>query len=249
MNTDAKVQERYVVLLCKFKPSDLFGFLEAHDNYSLEKCLKLCKENKVTDAEAYLLERTGDVTGALSLILQSIEEKLKILKPALRGCKSNIDPIAGPRSRSILKENFIDSSEEGKDVMRTLDVGIAMCQRNSARHRDEQSEQLWFSLLDAFLKVQKYVKHSIKSKHGSGASRITTQTAMQSALNYFIRIVLERMSVFVSLTKIFHKIITEHGKDDFGDFRHTIFGMLDTYNYEQNIYQTANSLIRYTIFF
>jgi hypothetical protein len=46
--------------------------------------LQVCREHAVTDAEAYLLERTGDISGALDLILRSIEHALAQLKTKLR---------------------------------------------------------------------------------------------------------------------------------------------------------------------
>jgi hypothetical protein len=127
-----------------------------------------------------------------------------------------------------------------------------MCQRNSLRNRDDQAETLWFTLLDKLLRIQNAVKRAVSSK---STARITTrsggggaQTAFQVALNELIRIILERMASSVSLKSILFKITNEHGKGEFGDFRPTIFGMLDTYNYEQNIYQTANGLISVDLF-
>ncbi|OQS02659.1 vacuolar protein sorting-associated protein 8 [Thraustotheca clavata] len=241
MAEDPAVQERFIRLLCEFEPSQVFPYLAAHDSYKVETCLKLCKEFKITDAEAYLLERTGDVNGALTIILTSMEKQLKVLKPALRGFNLN---TADTSASGWQQESIIESVQEGKEVMKTLDVAIAMCQRNSARHHDDQSEKLWFTLLDMCLKVQNLAKKSMQSKTKSRTSTRGAQTVFQVAVNELIRIILERMSSCVSLQAILFKITNEHGKDEFGDFRPTIFGMLDTYNYEHNIYQTANALIR-----
>uniref|UniRef100_K3X192 VPS8-like TPR-like repeats domain-containing protein n=1 Tax=Globisporangium ultimum (strain ATCC 200006 / CBS 805.95 / DAOM BR144) TaxID=431595 RepID=K3X192_GLOUD len=149
--------------------------------------------------------------------------------------------------RQQQNDSIIESVPEGRDAMQTLEVALAMCQRNSLRNRDDQAEKLWFTLLDKLLRIQNAVKRSVSSK---ATARITTrsggggaQTAFQVALNELIRIILERMASSVSLKSILFKITNEHGKGEFGDFRPTIFGMLDTYNYEQNIYQTANGLI------
>lgn len=252
---DPAVQERFVRLSCEYEPDGVFPYLESHDSYKVEACLKLCKDFNITDAEAYLLERTGDVTGALTLILQSLEQKLKILKPALRGynaaTSSASDVLGGAASSSLGRhqqnDSIIESVPEGRDAMQTLEVALAMCQRNSLRNRDDQAEKLWFTLLDKLLRIQNAVKRAVSSK---ATTRITTrsggggaQTAFQVALNELIRIILERMASSVSLKSILFKITNEHGKGEFGDFRPTIFGMLDTYNYEQNIYQTANGLI------
>ncbi|KAJ0407353.1 hypothetical protein P43SY_004781 [Pythium insidiosum] len=286
---DPAVQERFVRLLCEFEPDGVFPYLESHDSYKVDACLKLCKDFGITDAEAYLLERTGDVTGALTLILHSLEQKLKILKPALRGYNlsapstsstengSNTTAATGKatsassanaaaatsamaRGRGPSNESIIESVPEGREAKKTLEVALAMCQRNSMRNRDDQAEKLWFTLLDKLLRIQNAVKRSLTSK-ASSSSRLRAaptvssnvsasgaQTPFQVALNELIRIILERMASSVSLKSILFKITNEHGKGEFGDFRPTIFGMLDTYNYEQNIYQTANGLISADLF-
>ncbi|KAF4324050.1 hypothetical protein BBO99_00002310 [Phytophthora kernoviae] len=275
---DPAVQERFVRLLCEFEPAGVFPYLESHDSYKVDACLRLCKEFVITDAEAYLLERTGDVTGALTLILQSLEQKLKILKPALRGYNASAASSSSTGTSDVLasaaggsggtggvgaltsSDRIIDSVQEGKDAMKTLEVALTMCQRNSLRNRDEQAEKLWFTLLDKLLRIQNSVKRSLGSKsssrnvpvtrtHNSGGnSGHGAMTAFQVALNEMIRFILERMSSSVSLKSILFKITNEHGRGAFGDFRPTIFGMLDTYNYEQNIYQTANGLISVDLF-
>ncbi|TDH68280.1 hypothetical protein CCR75_004472 [Bremia lactucae] len=270
---DPAVQERFVRLLCEFEPASVFPYLESHDSYKVDACLRLCKEFAITDAEAYLLERTGDVTGALTLILQSLEQKLKILKPALRGynvasvtssssgasdmlmsATAGASSSSGVAARHQLSDRIIDSVQEGQDAMKTLEVALTMCQRNSLRNRDEQAEKLWFTLLDKLLRIQNSVKRSLNTKTPSRNAPVnrnhsgSAMTAFQVALNEMIRFILERMASSVSLKSILFKITNEHGRGAFGDFRPTIFGMLDTYNYEQNIYQTANALIGVDLF-
>ncbi|CAK4068105.1 unnamed protein product [Aphanomyces euteiches] len=242
MADDPAVQERYIRLLCEFEPTQVFPYLANHQAYRVDSCLKLCKEYSITDAEAYLLERTGDVTGALSLILASLEKKIGLLRPALRGF--NVNPELQSSSTMQYESSILQSLNEGKEVKSTLDVAIAMCERHSARHHDDQSEKLWFTLLDACLKVQNTVKKQMQSKTKGKTSTRGAQTVFQIAVNEMIAMILERMSSCVSLQSILFKITNEHGNEEFGDFRPTIFGMLDTYNYEHNIYKTANGMIR-----
>lgn len=251
---DPAVQERFIRLLCEFEPENLFHYLETHDTYRLDTALKLCRDFGITNAEAFLLERTGNVTGALSLILQSLEQKLRVLKPALRssnvqmgasdargtsGFRQGFDPYAC----GTPKEGIIQSVAEGRDALQTLDVAVAMCQRNSLRNRDEQAEKLWFTLLDKHLRIQASVKKSLVHSTSSLTARGSSQTAFQVALNELIRIILERMASCVALKSILFKIVNEHGRGAFGDFRPTLHGMLDTYNYEESIYHSANELI------
>lgn len=58
-------------------------FLETFDNYRLEQCLRICQEHGVTDAAAFLLERVGDVSSALILMLTGLKEKIELLVDAV----------------------------------------------------------------------------------------------------------------------------------------------------------------------
>lgn len=54
------------------------------NRYSLDDTLALCQERGVADATAYLLERKGDVVGALSLALRTLNTRLSSLRLALQ---------------------------------------------------------------------------------------------------------------------------------------------------------------------
>nr|CCA20847.1 vacuolar protein sortingassociated protein 8 putati [Albugo laibachii Nc14] len=257
LSEDPAVQERFIWLLCEFDPVNVLQYLQSHNGYRVESCLKLCQEYKITDAEAYLLERTGDTTGSLALILQTLEQKLKALKPALHGVNAGTHTndltgtsrlLSANAGLSASKESIIETVEQGRDALRTLEVALAMCQRNTLRHQDQQAEKLWFNLLDKLLRIQAAVKRALKKSPASRVIRGGAQTAFQVALNELIRVVLERMVSSVSLKAILFKIVNEHGKDAFGEFRSTIFGILDTYIYEKNICKTANDLISVDLF-
>ncbi|XP_031498965.1 uncharacterized protein LOC116263380 isoform X2 [Nymphaea colorata] len=71
-----EMAELYLELLCQFEPGSVLRFLQTYENYRLEHCLRLCQEYGVTDAAAFLLERAGDVTSSLSLILSGIDSHL-----------------------------------------------------------------------------------------------------------------------------------------------------------------------------
>jgi hypothetical protein len=65
-----ELQELYIRLMTKFQPGRVYSYLKEHDNYPLDSCLRLCREANIVDATAYLLERTGDVLGALTMFLK-----------------------------------------------------------------------------------------------------------------------------------------------------------------------------------
>jgi hypothetical protein len=94
-----QLHEKYITLMCDFAPKDVYPYLLQHCNYRLDYCLELCSAKKITDATAYLLERllsqsvsqyqlhhklivarctyrTGDVSGALDLILAQLDKRV-----------------------------------------------------------------------------------------------------------------------------------------------------------------------------
>lgn len=61
-------------------------------------------------------------------------------------------------------------------------------------------------------------------------------------LTNFLREVLQSMMGFVPLRSIMEKIVRDHSSAHFNDFKNIIMTMLDTYNYERNILDTAKQL-------
>jgi vacuolar protein sorting-associated protein 8 len=67
---------------------------------------------------------------------------------------------------------------------------------------------------------------------------------MQNVLSALVKHLLTEMKGFVPLNVVLNKIIVDHAKAEFKEFRDTILGMLDTYRYEERILQTANNLLQ-----
>lgn len=65
-----------VQLLCRFEPQSVLKFLVSCETYHLEPCLKLCHDYGITDASIFLLERAGDVPGALELLLDDVNKRM-----------------------------------------------------------------------------------------------------------------------------------------------------------------------------
>lgn len=77
---NAHVHVLYIKLLCIYARNDVLAHLSSHQDYNIESALKLCQEYHVDDASAFLLERTGDVQGALELTLQAVDTRLVELR-------------------------------------------------------------------------------------------------------------------------------------------------------------------------
>lgn len=108
----------------------------------------------------------------------------------------------------------------------TLGFAASLCQRHSRvdvgrlGRRDLDSEQLWFTLLDKIVSLQRDLKRESLSAHFSKGS----QRVLEAALLNFVQTVLNAMDGFVSISSLLLKIANEHADVQFVEFREAICG-------------------------
>lgn len=78
-----EMHKLYVKLLCQFEKESVLIYLKSNDQYPIDDCLRLCERYQVAEARSYLLERTGDVHGAMVHLLSALESVLGKLSQAL----------------------------------------------------------------------------------------------------------------------------------------------------------------------
>ncbi|KAI4341368.1 hypothetical protein MLD38_026099 [Melastoma candidum] len=255
--------EQYLELLCQYEPNSVLKFLEAFDSYRVEHCLQLCQRYGITDAAAFLLERVGDAGSALSLTLSCLNSKVKKLEDAVVQTLSE-----GSTNASISnKVSFFWKMEEVHDIRNVLHSCITLCQRNTPRLNPEESEALWFRLLDAFCEpligsgvigtahVENNDDDSLmeSSKYrGDEVGNIIKWRISRSKVgahilrrffSHLVKEIVEGMIGYVCLPVIMSKLLSDNGNQEFGDFKLTILGMLGTYGFERRILDSAKSLI------
>ncbi|XP_077245678.1 transducin family protein / WD-40 repeat family protein [Tasmannia lanceolata] len=266
-----EMAELYLELLCQYEPTSALKFLETFENYRVEHCLRLCQEYGVTDAAAFLLERVGDVGSALLLIISGLNEKLCLLDTALENIVSQV--TSGSFTEIEQLNNSILKIEEVNSIRDILHSSIGLCQRNTTRLDPQESESLWFRLLDSFcqpLRDSYNGKDVSEGRNHAGSLaatfgiqeendvytykwRITKFNngahILQRVFSQFIREIVEGMIGYVPLPTIMAKLLSDNGSQEFGDFKLTILGILGTYGYERRILDTAKSLIEDDTFY
>lgn len=75
--------ELYLRLACQYAPRAVLPFLQSSDAYRIEAMLPLTHQHSVHDAEAFLLERLGDVQAALDLVCASVKQSSQELVEAV----------------------------------------------------------------------------------------------------------------------------------------------------------------------
>jgi len=158
--------------------------------------------------------------------------------------------------------------------MEALDGAIAMCTRSAGRFQEEEVEKLWFRTLDALVLRQRDIKNELANisftsiqniqsspPKGDDKSRTTLNTAkllpghvsaasnaMLQMLGEGINTVLETMKSFVPLNHVLSKVLSDHSRAEFSEFRETITSMMSTYSYEGRLLATANHLMSVDIY-
>ncbi|XP_043698874.1 vacuolar protein sorting-associated protein 8 homolog isoform X2 [Telopea speciosissima] len=264
-----EIIELYLELLCQYERNSVLKFLETFESYRVEHCLRLCQEYGVIDAAAFLLERVGDVGNALSLTLSGINEKFIMLNAAVERTLCDV-PSSGLTEMELL--NTFRRVKEVDVIREILHASIGLCQRNTHRLDIEESESLWFQLLDSFCGP---LKDSCDDKIVLGGNptgmlasslfgvqedkdvlnnwRISKSKRsahiLRRVFSQFIRMIVDGMIGYVRLPRIMVKLLSDNGSQEFGDFKLTILGMLGTYNFERRILDTAKSLIEDDTFY
>ncbi|KAJ4978653.1 hypothetical protein NE237_009433 [Protea cynaroides] len=264
-----EIIELYLELLCQYERNSVLKFLETFESYRVEHCLRLCQEYGVIDAASFLLERVGDVGSALSLTLSGINEKFIMLDAAVDRTLSDVHSSGFTEMDLLNTVLRVDEVDAIRDILHS---SIGLCQRNTHRLDTEESESLWFQLLDSFcgplkdsgddktvlegnptgmlasslfgMQEDKDVLNNWKiSKSGRSAH------VLRKVFSQFIREIVDGMIGYVRLPRIMAKLLSDNGSQEFGDFKLTILGMLGTYSFERRILDTAKSLIEDDTFY
>jgi hypothetical protein len=238
----------YMALTAKLYPDHVYDYLSTHDNYRAEECLKLCQKYDIADASAYLLERMGNVTSALQLILQTMESRMMTLKRTIRGMGTesfekyyprvsrysrhspwNHRPTSGSSDVPGKQQKEIDG------LKRILVVALDVCERNSGgfngRVETEHGSQLWFNVLDRLINAKGFLR---LSKEQPVHAKV-----MAGVLSELLRMTMQRMVSSVPLPDLVRKVTSDHSGSRLGELREMIESLLITYGLELDVFRGA----------
>ncbi|KAK1404332.1 hypothetical protein POM88_003937 [Heracleum sosnowskyi] len=203
----------------------------------VEHCLRLCQKYGIVDATAFLLERVGDAGTALSLTLSVLDDKFRMLDITVQGLLS---------ASSMKSFNTVLQKKEVNDILDIVHTCIGLCQRNSPRMDFDESESLWFRLLDSFCEplIDSYstrinsegkfntesLARSLDREENNSVHRIRWKLSrfqkganiLRKLFSLFIKAIVEGMIGYVRLPTIMMKLLSDNGSQEFGDFKLTI---------------------------
>jgi hypothetical protein len=228
----------YLHSMTRFQPDEVYQYLSNNNDYRLSDALKICRDGKITDASAYLLERTGDVSGALNLMLETLDSRTTHLRSILQSSYSSL-------SSDLKRTGRIGSKSCGgrhelaeKDISamkQLLSAILDLCERNKDDHLaldNERGPLLWFYVLDRLVNAKTLLCNSKDS-----AEDISSE--LSTVLGELLLMTMQRLIPNVSIYELMHKVTRDHAGRNLGDFREMLVGMLKTYRSELIVCSSA----------
>ncbi|KAJ0005293.1 hypothetical protein NQD34_011507 [Periophthalmus magnuspinnatus] len=166
---DLALHELLLELMCRFGPEQLLCFLQSCQQYRLEEAVQITSKYHHSEATAYLLEKKGDVHGAFNILLETLKEKLNVLTAN--------QTEGGPEGEEPEEEHAHKHLEEA------LNTVIELCHRSSQGLNQQQTEGLWFPLLEAMMASQKNVAGA-SSKHTAEVLKELTMKVLNSMSSF-----------------------------------------------------------------
>ena len=236
---DPSVYERYVELLCQRSlVEDVIAFLRVYSGYRLTKTLEICQRFRISEAVIVLLEKSGDVSGAFEVSLQTLRTKLLIVVRSDVSQRTQIEQL--------------------RTVQVAVETIISLLNRNSQRLEQLQLRQLWFALFDVL--IDNYYRlsgHKLDSSEVSRSSGIcrtalgefnesdltSTRDKYQSVLQHTVSCMVSH----VPFADVLEHIMTLGDEDGiascFGNVRDLLSSVMDACRYQQTLYTTCARIV------
>jgi WD40 repeat protein len=249
-----QMDETYVQLLCEFEPDSVYNHLKVNiSKLDIESLLALCQQYKIDDAQAYLLERTGDVMGAILLITKSMglhvrrlytqmlaEWSEDVIRARAGSVTSTMVKTTTAALRKELALTWIAKLSNAVKVTQLQETAIEVCERSL------DANELWNTVLDHLLDTGRFLREMRKE---AACARGPIEEKMLVLLQEFIgnntQQVMLKMMHKVPFAELLNKITVQSegsGAGEWREFKPSIQAMFDAYSYEKHIYSTANHL-------
>jgi len=157
LGMNKEMQLKYIQLLCEFQREDVCTYLKSGVDFPVNESLVICEKLEIQDARAFLLERAGNIEGALALILETVNIRLQelidvyensrqSLKRGTRGGRHEVvdgsaTSVARFRMRSVCNVTgpLLSSASlpspirEEQAVAQILDAALSLCRNSSEK--------------------------------------------------------------------------------------------------------------------
>jgi len=223
---ERKTSSLYVRLLCRYDPGSVLPFLEAHDSYDIDSCLRQCKKANAWHAAAYLLERRGEASAALNVYLQEIQS-------------SNDALIALIASSDSIEDSLVKEAAE-KRCRRVMEVALSACcrisqsdpfhgiaMRNAKGTAESTAHQSWISIVDVYMRALmsiELLERDVEKAKANPARRV---------LESLLESVLSVAAGYVAAQDLARVIMSR--TSSVGDVKDIVSGLVETCAFEREL--------------
>ena len=214
----------HIKLLCENKKFDeILSVLQTCSLYPLEECLNLCLEHKAYDGAIYLLKTNGELSKAVDLVLERIENTVNEL---LNDIENNTNDI---NNNEKVLENYLNK------LTKFLNDGIEVCE-----HNETDVDDIWFNILDKLFFYETNL-NELNKKYSD--NRKKTIEKFQEKLLKDIKELMEKMCSFVSITRIINVVSERNKNAGFKEFRELIMKIFTAYSHQTTILESVRRLL------
>lgn len=240
----------YMNLLCKFQPDAVLGFLQSNEAVQIDDCLNVCREYQIKDAEAFILERMGQMMDSLLILLAFLREANCIFVSTVLKSSTAVSVChwLPPEDKEdhmalLVQVDAYGASNDLLNVNNALDQCISFCQRNVGKVQKEEGTMLWFTLLESLIVPMQHLKHAKCKIRQDDEEEISKLSLLHFTHTTLVSRVMVHMAGYVPLQKILQGILSRYRSSEVGDFRSTLVSLLEACSYEHAILRQANRLV------
>jgi hypothetical protein len=214
-------KKRYLELLCLYEPSQCLPFII--DNFKdipVGDQIQVCKQHGRVDALSWILDKSGDVQGALQVYVEAIEERLE---DAFRimSAKDEDNTKKAEDSLAVLRSRLVTGLGLYKSAIKLLQ-----------KHNDPTVHELWFSLVDILFRCHRQLKQETD-----------IDPLVADSLLQYTQALISGIVGYMSLPLLLSKILERNATCKFEQVREIFQHILEAYHYEQSLVESTNHLL------
>ncbi|KAJ3084579.1 Vacuolar protein sorting-associated protein 8 [Rhizoclosmatium hyalinum] len=271
----------FIRLMIQHEPASVLPFLintaqncasqeQKCDPYDFETVLQLCLESDSKSSALWMLERNGQISRALDIVLRDLGE---LVSSAMAIVKDDDDGHQqSHRSRSpspgldLMANNPFAARSEAMNRKRLdlsiciqsmkaeFETGLALCQRRAGSLDKWECDSLWFRLLDSILEQHNNLRLFVGTPYydpvESDGSRTPTAAPgdsiallLMNAFRSLLRDVISSMVIYIKLPSLLAHLLNSMSHARFGELRRNIFIMLEAYSFDSQLFTTAYRIL------